>query len=127
MYYISKAHRHRFQNAVKKNPEKCSDKYLASLYLLCADFDLRMAADKAVHRMAIKFSECKQSNLTVEQYTLFRAAQDIYTGSTYITLQDLSDYHLIYGQVFEAILEALRIARQGYEYIGIAKPFNALQ
>lgn len=124
MYYIGKAHRHRFERAVKKNPHKCAKEYLAVLYLLSADYDLWLDTLGVMNDKAIKFSAYKHQDLTVEQYALFRAAQDIYTGSTYINLQDLGDRYSISEKIFEAILVALRIARRGYSYLDIEKPFN---
>lgn len=124
MYYIGKAHRHRFERAVKKNPHKCAKEYLAVLYLLSADYDLWLDTLGVMNDKAIKFSAYKHQDLTVEQYALFRAAQDIYTGSMYINLQDLGDRYSISEKIFEAILVALRIARRGYSYLDIEKPFN---
>ena len=127
MYYINDGHQYRFDHAVRNNQTACTGKYLAALYLLCGDFELRLSTSNAVLKQAIKFSACKYSNFTAEQYTLFRAAQDIYTGSNYINLQDLADTGVIRRQIFEAIVEAMRIARKGYEYIGIDKPFRFTQ
>ena len=124
MYYLGKAHRHKFENAVKKNPHKCSEEYLAALYLFCADHDLWLETDRIMNEKTIRFSAYKHPELTVEQYALFRAAQDIYTGATYINLQDLGDRYAISERIFEAIIVALRIARRGYSYIGIEKTFN---
>lgn len=119
MYYISKAHRHRFENAIKKNYPNCSKKYYAALYLLYADYDLQIATEQAVQKQSIKFFSCKQSNFTAEQYTLFRAAQDIYTGTNYISIEDLADPGIIDKQIYKAILEALQIARRGYGRISV--------
>ena len=127
MYYMNDGHQYRFDHAVRNNQTVCTGKYLAALYLLCGDFELRLSTSNAVLKQAIKFSACKYSNFTAEQYTLFRAAQDIYTGSNYINLQDLADTGVIRRQIFEAIVEAMRIARKGYEYIGIDKPFRFTQ
>jgi hypothetical protein len=124
MYYIGKAHRHRFEQAVKKNPHKCAKEYLAVLYLLSADYDLWLDTMDIRDEKSIKFALHKQPELTAEQYTLYKAAQDIYTGSAYINLQDLGDRYAIQEQIANAILEALRIARKGYSHIGIEKQFN---
>lgn len=124
MYYLGKAHQYKFERAVKKNPHKCPKEYLAVMYLLCADHDLWLNTLGVMNDKTIKFSAYKHQDLTVEQYALFRAAQDIYTGSTYINLQDLGDRYSISEKIFEAILVALRIARRGYSYLDIEKPFN---
>lgn len=124
MYYIGKAHRHRFERAIQKNPHKCPKEYLAVLYLLSADHALWLDTVEIRDDKSIKFDLRKQPELTAEQYTLYKAAQDIYTGSAYINLQDLGDRYAIQEQVANAILEALRIARKGYSYIGIEKQFG---
>ena len=121
MYYLGKAHRHRFENMVRENPHKCANSYLAALYLFCADRDLWRVANKIAQGQQINFANYKRSDLTVEQYALVKVAQDIYTGSTHINLQDLGDSYSVSERVFEAILVALRIARLGGSYIGINK------
>ena len=121
MYYLGKAHRHRFENMVRENPHKCANGYLAALYLFCADRDLWRVANKIAQGQQINFANYKRSDLTVEQYALVKVAQDIYTGSTHINLQDLGDSYSVSERVFEAILVALRIARLGGSYIGINK------
>lgn len=127
MYYMNDGHQYRFDHAVRNNQTVCTGKYLAALYLLCGDFELRLSTSNAVLKQAIKFSACKYSNFTAEQYTLFRAAQDIYTGSNYITLQDLVDSGVIRPQIYKAILEALQIARRGTRYINAETPFDTPQ
>lgn len=127
MYYMNDGHQYRFDHAVRNNQTVCTGKYLAALYLLCGDFELRLSTSNAVLKQAIKFSACKYSNFTAEQYTLFRAAQDIYTGSNYITLQDLVDSAVIRPQIYKAILEALQIARRGTRYINAETPFDIPQ
>lgn len=121
MYYLGKAHRHRFENMVRENPHKCANGYLAALYLFCADRDLWRVANKIAQGQQINFANYKRSDLTVEQYALVKVAQDIFTGSTHINLQDLGDSYSVSERVFEAILVALRIARLGGSYIGINK------
>ena len=121
MYYLGKAHRHRFENMVRENPHKCANGYLAALYLFCADRDLWRVANKIAQGQQINFANYKRSDLTVEQYALVKVAQDIFTGSTHINLQDLGDSYSVSERVFKAILVALRIARLGGSYIGINK------
>ena len=135
MYYMNDGHQYRFDHAVRNNQTVCTGKGYNLLKNVLdelweegrRDFELRLSTSNAVLKQAIKFSACKYSNFTAEQYTLFRAAQDIYTGSNYINLQDLADTGVIRRQIFEAIVEAMRIARKGYEYIGIDKPFRFTQ
>jgi hypothetical protein len=124
MYYMGKAHQFRFARAVKKNTHKCPKDYLAVLYLLSADHDLWLNTITIREDKTINFAVASVQDMTAEQYTLFKAAQDIYTGSVYISLQDLCDYYAIPDQLANAILEAVRIARKGYPHIGIKKPFN---
>ena len=127
MYYISTSHKQRFERTFKERYHQCSLKYLAAVYLLYADLDLRLATSNAVYERAIKFSAVKYSALTAEQYTLFRAAQDIYTGSNYITLQDLVDSGVIRPQIYRAILQALQIARGEHMLLSAITPFDVPQ
>ena len=123
MYYLGKAHRHRFEKMVRENPHKWSDSYLAALYLFCADRDLWSVANRIAQGQQINFASYKRSDLTVEQYALVKVAQDIYTGSTHINLQDLGDSFAVPERTFEVVLQALHIARRGYSCVGINKPF----
>jgi hypothetical protein len=103
---------------VRENPHKCANGYLAALYLFCADRDLWRVANKIAQGQQINFANYKRADLTIEQYTLVKVAQDIYTGSTHMNLQDLGDSFAVPDRIFEAILQALHIARLGYSYIG---------
>ena len=117
MYFLSKVHRRRFTDAVRTASNKCSGNYLGAVYLLCADHSLRAATTNFIGRQTSDIPERLAQPLTADQYALFKAAQDIYTGSAHICLQDLSDNRVIQQQVFEAIVEALQIARNGRAYI----------
>ena len=109
---------------VRENPHKCANSYLAAQYLFCANRDLWRVANRIAQGQQINFANYKRSDLTVEQYTLVKVAQDIYTGSTHMNLQDLGDSFAVPERAFEVILQALHIARQGYACIGIKKQFN---
>ena len=120
MYFVSKVHRRRFTDAVRTASNKCPCNYLGAVYLLCADHSLHAATENFITRRSRNIPEQLSQPLTADQYALFKAAQDIYIGSAHICLQDLGDSRVIQQQVFEAIVEALRITRNGRAYIGRA-------
>ena len=116
MYYIGKAHQYRFLRAVSENPHKCPKEYLAVLYLLSADHDLWLDTQGMRKEKAINFTMGKYLELTADQYTLYKAAQDIYAGTSYINLQDLGDYYAIPERIASAILESLIDQEEKYAY-----------
>ncbi len=124
MYYKSRVHRIIYEDQIIKNNTKCSEEYLAAVYLLCAEKELWKVARYAISKRTIDFEEIGRHSLSLYGYSLYKTAQDIYTGSTHLTLKDIRDKYLIGEKMFEMIITALRIGREGYSFIGISKVFN---
>lgn len=124
MYYKNKTHQRIFEEQVNRNPCKCSNHYLAVLYLLTADRELWNAAKRVIERKEIDFSAIRPKEFTTNGYTVFIVAKDIYDGETHITLKDICDRYLVPDQLFELFVTAIHICRLGYTYIGIVKVFN---
>ncbi len=51
-------------------------------------------------------------------------AQDIYEGTTHINLFDLSDPYLISDRTLDLVVNAMIIAREGYEATGVNKKYE---
>lgn len=124
MYYKNKTHQRIFEEQVNRNPSKCSNHYLAALYLLTADRVLWNAAKHVIERKEIDFAQIRPKEFTTNGYTVFIVAKDIYDGETHITLKDICDRYLVPDQLFELFVTAIHICRLGYTYIGIVKVFN---
>ena len=124
MYYKNKTHQRIFEEQVNRNPCKCSNRYLAALFLLTADRVLWNAAKYVIERKEIDFAQIRPKEFTTNGYTVFIVAKDIYDGETHITLKDICDRYLVPDQLFELIVTAIHICRLGYTFIGIEKVFN---
>lgn len=124
MFYKGKVHKRIFEEQINKNNSKSSNKYLAALYLICAEKKLWNIARPFVTKRKIDFAGIAHYCLSINGYTLFSVAQDIYTGSTHLTFKEIYDKYIIDELMFEMILTALRIARDGYSFVGISKKFN---
>lgn len=124
MFYKGRVHMKIFVELVTRNPNQCSNGYLAALYLLCSDKDLWNSVKSTVGKNTIGFDHFELQNMTTHGYALCQIAQDICTGSTHITLNDLCNSYLVGNQLFELVLTALRIGREGYAYLGISMEFN---
>ena len=124
MYYKNKTHQKIFEEQVNGNPCKCPNEYLAALYLLTANRELWNAAKRVIGRKEINFSTIHPKEFTMNGYTVFIVAKDIYDGDTHITLKDICDRYLVPDKLFDLFLTAIQICRLGYTYTGIKKVFN---
>jgi len=123
MFYRGKVHQKIFEGEINRKPNKCSNKYLAILYLISADKTLWYNSKYAIEKKRINLDEIKLNGISPYGYSLLRVAQDIATASVHLTFSDLADTYLISDVTFELIITALKIAREGYNYIGIDKAF----
>ena len=125
MIYNNNFHKAAYLQMVDNNKCRLTSKVLATLYLLSASARLRNAMNPVIDKNTIEFSKAFFHKLTPKQYFLLCAAKDIYEdGSEHISIYDLTDKYLIPNQWFELLLQALRIARKGYDEIGISPVFN---
>ena len=125
MIYNNDNHKRAYLELVDNNKCRLSPKMLSILYLLSASARLRNTMKPVMNKNTIQFSKVNFRELTPMQYFLLSVAKDIYEdGSTHISIYDLTDKYLIPNQWFELLLQALRIARKGYEEIGISPVFN---
>ena len=124
MYYKNQTHQRIFEDWITRSPYKCSNKYLAALYLLTADRELWRTVKWDVQRKSINFSLICPKRVSINSYTIFAVAKDIYNGETHITIKDVCDRQLVLDKMFDLFVTAIHICRFGYSYIGINKVFN---
>ena len=55
--------------------------------------------------------------MTLEQYILFHAAKDVYSGSMHIRLSDLTDRELIPDEILRLIVNAFVIEKCGVDIV----------
>ena len=125
MYYKNKAHEIIFKTYIVKCPYKLPPRTLAAIYLLSADRDTWRRAKKCIEKKEVKFDNISLYDCSVYGYTLIKTALDIYDmNEMHINLFDLSDKYLISNKTFDLTVQAMRIARNGYEETDINKKFN---
>lgn len=112
MIYKSHIHRRVFKQAVRER--KTNDRiFLAVLFILTANHTFWNRIKHQVTIDAIHFERFPVHNCTTEEYTIFRCAQDLYTGTRHITVADLADAEIVSKELFRVICNAMTIARYG--------------
>ena len=91
--------------------------YGAAVFLLSADEKLWELVQGSVLDTGIYFNRIKLGSVSMEQYILFHAAKDIYSGSRHIRLAELTDRELISDEMLRLIVNAFVIEKCGVEII----------
>ena len=86
---------------------------LSAAFLLSADSKMWNQAKRQIENGEINFDEIKIESISTVQYTLLRAAQDLYEDTQHLSLADISDRDIIPEWLFNIINEAIRIRRYG--------------
>lgn len=111
MFFRNEIHKKVFQKQMSKLKGKPSNQYLAAIYLLCADKTLWDYAKYVISENIIDFKRLEYTSLSPRGYTLFRIAQDIYTGTTHIKIIELCNRYIIQDELFYLITMSLNISR----------------
>ena len=90
---------------------KPSNLYIAATYLLCADKKLWDYARYTVGAQSIDFNQLEHISLSPHGYTLFRIAQDIYTGTTHIKINELCNRYVVTDDILQLSEAAVNIGR----------------
>ncbi len=124
MNYKNLTHATIYKTYLISSPYKYGNRFLGAAYLLAASKDTWQRAKKAFREKRIFFKEIDRRGLTAYGYALLTMAQDIYEGTTHINLFDLSDPYLISDKTLDLVVNAMIIAREGYEATGVNKKFE---
>jgi len=120
MIFRGKEHKRTFKSNLdyhSKCNENLSNDFLVVIYLLTADNKLWFIVDKHVKPAGINFSNVSLKGINIDGYTLFRAAQDIYTGTTFLAVSDLANKKIVSPKIYDIIQTALLIRRNGMRLI----------
>ena len=92
-----------------------SGKYLAAAFLLCADAWLWEKAKGSITDVGIFFDNVSIRGASTEQYVLFHAAKEIYTGEQFVSMEEMADSEIISDELLSLIVSAylLRVAGIG--------------
>lgn len=111
VFFRNEIHKKVFREQMSKLQGKPSNQYVAAIYLLCADKTLWDSAKHIIDAKTIDFKRLEYTSLSPRGYTLFRIAQDIYTGTTHIKLNELCNRYIIQDELFNFITMSLHIGR----------------
>lgn len=117
MFFRNEIHKRIFQKQMSKLKGNHSNQYVASIYLLCADKKLWDFARYTVGAQSIDFNQLEHISLSPHGYTLVRIAQDIYTGTTHIKINELCNRYVVTADTFKLITTAIWLGRAEKENI----------
>lgn len=111
MFFRNEIHKKVFQKQMSKLQGKPSNLYIAATYLLCADKTLWDYARYTVGAQSIDFNQLEHISLSPHGYTIVRIAQDIYTGTTHIKINELCNRYVVADDILKLIKTAVHIGR----------------
>ena len=111
MIFRGQRHRQIYEKIRRK--KDLSNRYLASTYLLSADIVLWNKSVDAVDQGRIDFEKILLSDMSIEAYTFYAVAKDIYTGSEHLSMSDYTDHTLLTPLTYKIIRQAIELARRG--------------
>lgn len=124
MYFRNIFHKRNFLSRVKKNNVKHRNEYLAVLYLVSADSSLWKMAKKEIYKDKIYLSKMNICGISTVGYTLLKVALDIQEKSSNISINNLCDKYLIPKDVYQLVLTAVQIGREGYKAVDCVEKIN---
>lgn len=120
MIFLNMKHRKDFFSILLGRKEtilRHTSNYGAAIFLLSADEDLWIKVSGCVLDTGIYFERVKLGSVSLEQYILFHAAKDVYSGTKHIRLSELIDRELIADDLFRLIVNAFVIEKCGLEIV----------
>ena len=114
MHYRGHIHKNVYQKFLKSmNHAKMDRAALSAVFLLSADSRIWYQAKRQMDMGGLNFNELKIEGINPVQYTLLRAAQDLYEETQHISLADITDRDLVPEWMFRMLNDAITIRRFG--------------
>ena len=113
-------HRENFRTLLTKQMGNAfwhSPNYAAAVFLLSADEKLWQLISGNIADTGIYFDRVKLGGVTLEEYILFHAARDAYSGTRHIRVSELADRELIPDDILRLIIHAFVIGKCGVEIV----------
>ncbi|MHB1151642.1 MAG: hypothetical protein ACYCWE_00075 [Eubacteriales bacterium] len=122
MFYKGFKHKKKFMTVIRSL--KCpvcqmKTEFLSALFLLTTSDKLWNKAMYAVTANEIAFKSIDIKGINSDEYTLFKASQDIVEGTRHFDFVDLGDNKVIGDNIFELIKKALNVRRYGIDALKI--------
>ena len=116
MKFADMSHEIRFREAIK-DISYGRFKFMATVFLLSADEDLWNRSAGALNGSAVDFTKIRLRNISIEGYTLYKAAKTIYTGTAEITDEEIFDDKLVNDPLLHIIFNGFIIAENGIKIL----------
>ena len=110
--FMNSKHKQTFYTAMREWNVYEND-LIAVVYLLTADAELWKQVEDYVIQYKFGYLQFRPKNLSVSGYTFFCAANDLYFGTDFMTLGDLTDKALLTPKEFYIIINAVLIKQYG--------------
>ena len=82
MYFRNRIHEQIYLDSLQNNPFRCTEQYLAALYILTSDKLLWRISKAKVKAKKIRFNAIKVYGTASIQYILVKVASDLYRDTT---------------------------------------------
>ncbi len=119
--FTNKNHRDRFYDFFEQRVlivEKSRRNLVAAVFLLSADESLWKQAEKYFLTCALDFSVMKLTGLTPEQYTLFKAAKEVYGGcKVQFDVDEYCDEEIMPLPLLNLVMTGYIIEYFGFNYL----------
>lgn len=115
MIYRNEMHQFLFEEAMRSR-DRHDKELMAALYLLSSDRHLWQIVRLHIVRNDIRFDEVTLPQMTMDHYTIYRTAMDLYSytdDGAYLSIRDLSDPLLMPHVIYNLIVNAIAIRRFG--------------
>ncbi len=112
MNYANKLHEREF-NRILPQIDPNNRSLAAAVYLLSADVNLWLKSKPHVAYGKIDIFKLNLGSINESAYALYLAAKDIYLGTNYIGVSDLSDEKNIAPKTFDVICGAMQMRCMG--------------
>ena len=119
LIFRDKMHRKNFHTLLvtKRGNDHAPPGYAAAVFLLSVDQELWDKVQGSVLCTGIYFDRIRLGSVTLEQYILFHAAKDVYSGTKHIRLSELTDRELIPDEILRLIVNAFVIEKCGVKIL----------
>lgn len=115
MIYRNEMHQFLFEEAIRSR-DRHDNELMAALYLLSSDRHLWQLVRLYIVRNDIRFDQITLPEMTMDHYTIYRTAMDLYSytdDGVYLSIRDLSDTALMSNIIYSLIANAVAIRRFG--------------
>lgn len=115
MIYRNEMHQFLFEEAIRSR-DRHDNELMAAIYLLTSHRRLWQLVRLHIVRNDIRFDEVTLPEMTMDHYTIYRTAMNLYSytdDSPYLSIRDLTDTNLIPNVIYQLIFNAIAIRRLG--------------